>query len=114
MMETGPFGFRLLFFGHHSPYLSTVPKSPYAPCIPTRGTAVPSHPDWIHEVKHDGFRMIVARDNERVRLYTRGGYDWTKRYPLIVETALRIRSKQFVLDGGPCCSTPAGSATSTA
>jgi hypothetical protein len=34
-----------------------------------------------------------------VRLYTRNGYDWTKRYPLIVEAALRIRSSQFVLDG---------------
>ena len=76
-----------------------MPKSPYAPCIPTRGTVVPSHPDWVHEVKHDGFRLIVARDGDRVRLYTRNGYDWTDRYPLIVETAHRIRSRQFVLDG---------------
>jgi hypothetical protein len=54
-----------------------MPKSPYAPCIPTRGTKVPSHSDWIHEVKQDGFRLIVSRDGDRVRLYTRNGYDWT-------------------------------------
>jgi bifunctional non-homologous end joining protein LigD len=76
-----------------------MPKSPYAPCIPTRGTKVPSHSDWIHEVKQDGFRLIVSRVADRVRLFTRNGYDWTTRYPLIVEAARRIRTKQFVLDG---------------
>lgn len=76
-----------------------MPKRPFEPCIPSRGTRVPNHRDWIHEVKHDGFRLIVARDNNRVRLFTRNGHDWTDRYPLIVETALRIRSRQFVLDG---------------
>jgi bifunctional non-homologous end joining protein LigD len=57
-----------------------MPKTPYAPCIPTRSTKVPDHPDWIHEVKQDGFRLIVQRDHERVRLFTRNGYDWTTRY----------------------------------
>jgi len=46
-----------------------------------------------------GFRLIVQRDGNRVRLFTRNGYDWTNRYPLIVEAAHRIRTKQFVLDG---------------
>src|SRR4029450_800064 len=76
-----------------------MPKSPYAPCIPTRGTAVPAHSDWIHEVKHDGFRLIVQRDMDRVRLFTRNGCDWTSRYPLMVEGADRIRTNQFVIDG---------------
>lgn len=76
-----------------------MPKRQFEPCIPSRGTAVPAHPDWIHEVKHDGFRLIVARDGKRVRLFTRNGHDWTDRYPLIAETAMRIRAKQFVLDG---------------
>jgi bifunctional non-homologous end joining protein LigD len=74
-------------------------KTKFLPCIPTRGTKVPSHSDWIHEVKQDGFRLIVSRDGDKVRLYTRNGYDWTSRYPLIVEAARRIRTKQFVLDG---------------
>jgi ATP-dependent DNA ligase len=37
--------------------------------------------------------------DQRVRLITRGGYDWTKRYPWIVEVARNVRQKRFVLDG---------------
>lgn len=76
-----------------------MPKRVFQPCIPTRGTKVPAHPDWIHEVKQDGFRMIVSRDADRVRLFTRNGHDWTKRFPLIAETAHRMKTRQFVLDG---------------
>lgn len=65
----------------------------FVPCIPTRATKVPSHPDWLHEVKQDGFRLIVARNGDRVRLFTRNGHNWTNRYPLIVESALRIRTR---------------------
>jgi bifunctional non-homologous end joining protein LigD len=36
----------------------------------------------VHEIKHDGFRMMVRRDGGGVRLLTRRGNDWTKRYPL--------------------------------
>jgi bifunctional non-homologous end joining protein LigD len=71
----------------------------YEPCIPTRGTKVPSGPDWLHEVKHDGYRLIVQRDGDRVRLFTRNGHDWTRRYPWIVESALKNRQKHFVIDG---------------
>jgi ATP-dependent DNA ligase len=68
-------------------------------CLPTRGIKVPERPEWIHEVKYDGYRLRVERDRDRVRLITRGGYDWTKRYPWIVEAALKNRIKQFVIDG---------------
>jgi bifunctional non-homologous end joining protein LigD len=74
-------------------------KTSFEPCIPTRGTKVPAGPDWIHEVKHDGYRLIVHREGKRVRLFTRNGHDWTDKYPLIVQAALRIRSTSFVLDG---------------
>ncbi|WP_225132905.1 RNA ligase family protein [Bradyrhizobium yuanmingense] len=73
------------------------PKVDFA--IPVKGDRVPSGPDWLHEIKHDGYRMMLRRENDRVRLITKGGYDWTKRYPWIVETALKIRTSQFVLDG---------------
>jgi len=68
-------------------------------CIPTRGTAVPAGPDWYHEIKYDGFRLLVQRNGDRVRLITKGGCDWTKRYPWIVQAALKNRQKHFVLDG---------------
>jgi bifunctional non-homologous end joining protein LigD len=70
-----------------------------APRLPTRGTAAPAGPDWIHEIKHDGYRLTVHREGKRVRLFTPNGHDWTDRYPLIVEAADRIRISSFVLDG---------------
>jgi bifunctional non-homologous end joining protein LigD len=76
-----------------------MPNRLFEPCIPTRGTKVPASPDWIHEVKHDGYRLIVQRDGNRVRLFTRNGHDWTDRCPLIVESALKNRSSSFVIDG---------------
>jgi bifunctional non-homologous end joining protein LigD len=81
-------------------YLSrTVRQYEYQPCIPTRGTKVPSGPDWLHEIKHDGYRLIVQREGKRVRLLTRRGYDWSDRYPLITQAALRVRKESFVIDG---------------
>jgi ATP-dependent DNA ligase len=57
-------------------------RSMFEFCIPTKGTSVPSGPDWLHEVKHDGYRLRLERDGDRVRLITRGGYNWTDRLPL--------------------------------
>jgi ATP-dependent DNA ligase len=61
--------------------------------LPTRAVAVPSAPDWLHEIKFDGYRLRVERDGSRVRLITRGGYNWADRYPWIVEIAHRIRQR---------------------
>jgi ATP-dependent DNA ligase len=58
-------------------------------CLPTGAKIVPDGPDWIHEIKYDGYRLRVERDGDRVRLITRGGYDWTKRYTWIVEATRR-------------------------
>jgi bifunctional non-homologous end joining protein LigD len=68
-------------------------------CLPTRSKIVPDAPDRLHEVKYDGFRLLVHRDGDRVRLLTRNGHDWSGRYPWIVESALKNRTKQFVIDG---------------
>jgi ATP-dependent DNA ligase len=80
-------------------YLTAMRKTAFEPCIPTPGKLVPVGPDWIHEIKHDGYRLIVQRDGARVQLFTRNGHDWSGRYPLIVEAALRNRSTSFVIDG---------------
>ena len=74
-------------------------KTAFEPCIPTRGTTVATGNDWIHEIKHDGYRLIVQRDGQRVRLFTRNGHDWRDRFPLITEGALRNRNSSFVIDG---------------
>jgi bifunctional non-homologous end joining protein LigD len=69
------------------------------PCIPTRAAKPPAGSDWVHEIKHDGYRLIVRRDGDTVRLFTRRGYDWTGRYPAIARAALRLRAKSFTIDG---------------
>jgi bifunctional non-homologous end joining protein LigD len=53
----------------------------------------------VHEVKHDGYRLIVRRDGEAVRLFTRRGYDWTDRYPAISNAAAKLKARSFTLDG---------------
>ncbi|MCS3898452.1 hypothetical protein M2171_007585 [Bradyrhizobium japonicum USDA 38] len=68
-------------------------------CLPTAAKVVPAGPDWIHEIKYDGYRLRVERQGKTVRLFTRNGHDWTKRYPWIVEAALKNREQQFVIDG---------------
>jgi bifunctional non-homologous end joining protein LigD len=68
-------------------------------CLPTSAKAVPVGPEWFHEIKFDGYRLRLERDGDRVRLITKGGYDWTKRYPRIVEAARKNRQSRFVIDG---------------
>jgi ATP-dependent DNA ligase len=68
-------------------------------CIPASGTKVPAGPEWFHEIKYDGYRMRVERDRDSVRVISRGGNDWTSRFPWIGEAALRNRVRQFVIDG---------------
>lgn len=77
--------------------LQIMPKFEF--CIPTVGKAVPIGDDWFHEVKYDGYRLRIERDGPSVRLIIRGGHDWTRRFPWIVEAALKNRRKQFVIDG---------------
>jgi bifunctional non-homologous end joining protein LigD len=76
-----------------------MPKSASEPCIPTRGKTVPAGPARLHEIKHDGYLLIVQRDGKRVRLFTRNGHDWSDRFPLISGAALRNRNSSFVIDG---------------
>ena len=68
-------------------------------CIPTGAKVVPDGPDWLHEIKYDGYRLRLELDGDRVRPIKRGGYNWSDRYPWIVEAALKNRHRQFVIDG---------------
>src|SRR5947208_7231565 len=80
-------------------YLSRMRAAAFDPCMPTPGTKVANRPEWLHEIKHDGYRLIVQREGKRIRLFTRNGYDWSHRFPLIVRAALRNRQSSFVIDG---------------
>jgi bifunctional non-homologous end joining protein LigD len=59
----------------------------------------PSGPDWLHEIKHDGFRIIAWRDVNGVRLYTRNGYNFASRFPQIVEAVSKLKVRSCLIDG---------------
>jgi ATP-dependent DNA ligase len=69
------------------------------PCLPSRAERSPSDPGWVHEIKHDGFRMMVRRDAAGVRLLTRRGNNWTQRYPLIAAAVEALRVRSCLIDG---------------
>jgi bifunctional non-homologous end joining protein LigD len=50
------------------------------PCLPTRVDKPPVGLGWVHEIKHDGYRLIARKQDGRVRLFTRRGYDWTHKF----------------------------------
>ena len=77
----------------------TVSAGFIAPCLPTKTDKLPSGGQWLHEIKLDGFRIIARKDGPRVRLYSRPGNDLTRRFPLIVETLARLRSRSCIIDG---------------
>jgi len=66
------------------------------PCRPVVASQPPSGPGWAHELKHDGYRLQIHVRDGRVRLYTISGADWSKRYPLIGESAARIRGAAII------------------
>ena len=63
------------------------PSGFIAPCLPSKAARPPSGPLWVHEIKHDGYRLMVRRDGSRVRCFTRNGHDWADRFPAIVDAA---------------------------
>jgi bifunctional non-homologous end joining protein LigD len=77
----------------------TLPTGFIAPCLPTAAPNAPPGDQWLHEIKHDGIRVIARKDGARVRLYSRPGNDLTKRFPLIVEALARLRCRSCIIDG---------------
>jgi bifunctional non-homologous end joining protein LigD len=62
----------------------------------------PSGPQWVHEIKLDGFRMAARIDNGRVQLLTRTGLDWTAKYPTGIAALANVNVKTAYLDGELC------------
>ena len=76
------------------------------PCLPTISRSVPTGPQWAYEIKHDGFRFLAVRQRKQVRIYSRGGHDWSERLPAITEALLALPVRSVVLDGeGVICGT---------
>ena len=76
-----------------------LPAGFIAPCLPTKTDTLPSGGVWLHEIKHDGFRIIARKYFAEVKLYSRPGNDFTRRFPLIIEALARLRSLSCIIDG---------------
>ena len=69
------------------------------PCLPSPAKAPPSGPGWIHEIKHDGFRILARRDSAGVRLFTRNGNDFSSRFPFIAMAVSKLPVRSCLIDG---------------
>ena len=72
------------------------------PCLPPADRP-PSGSNWIHEIKHDGYRLMPRRDSVGIRLITRRGNDWSDRFPLVVEAVNHLKVRSCLIDGEVCC-----------
>jgi bifunctional non-homologous end joining protein LigD len=69
------------------------------PCLPVAATVPPAGPDWIHEIKHDGFRVMARRDGSKIRLISRNGRDLTYRFPLAAAAVAALPVGSCSIDG---------------
>jgi ATP-dependent DNA ligase len=59
----------------------------------------PQGDEWLHEIKFDGYRTQLIKDEDGIRLITKNGYDWTARYIHLAEEAEAIEAQSFIIDG---------------
>jgi len=78
-------------------------KAPYPafiePALATSIERVPSGDRWIHEIKFDGYRVLAHLVNEAVKIFTRRGNDWTKRFRKVADDAWHIAAGSAIIDG---------------
>jgi len=72
------------------------------PCRPTVAKQPPRGEGWVHELKHDGYRLQIHVRDGRVRLFTKNGAEWSERYSLVVKAAARIKGSA-VIDAEVVC-----------
>ena len=77
-------------------YLVVMLKNAFKPCIPTKAAKALDRPEWIREIKHDGYRLIVQRDGKRARLFSRNGYDSRIAPALLCSMVKRCRLASMV------------------
>ena len=81
------------------------------PTLPTATETAPSGAGWLHEIKHDGYRLQAHLENGRVKLFSRQGLDWTERFPVVVPALAEVPAKVAIIDGEVVVQTAAGVAS---
>jgi ATP-dependent DNA ligase len=74
-------------------------RSPFPPMEALSVDEIPVGDEWQYEPKWDGFRCLVFRDGDKVELQSKSGQPLTRYYPELVEAALKLKAKKFVIDG---------------
>jgi bifunctional non-homologous end joining protein LigD len=70
--------------------------------------APPAGDDWLHEIKHDGYRIVARIDEGEVQLVSRNGKDWTKEFPQVARAVGRLPAGTALLDGEVAAVLPSG------
>jgi bifunctional non-homologous end joining protein LigD len=78
------------------------------PCRPVLAKSPPAGPDWLHELKFDGYRLQVVKDGARVELLSKSGTTWTRRLAALAETLRAIPCRSAVIDAELCAVSDAG------
>src|SRR4051812_29549640 len=76
-----------------------LPPGFIVPCQPTPVARVPNGDGWLHELKHDGFRILAYKDGERVWLWSRNGRDWASEFVAITAAVRALPLGRVMLDG---------------
>jgi len=79
-------------------HLRALPAGFIEPCLPTKSPQPPLGTAWVHEIKHDGIRVIARKTELGVRLCSRPGNDLAQRFPLIADALARLRARSCILD----------------
>jgi bifunctional non-homologous end joining protein LigD len=69
------------------------------PCLALLRAKPPKGDDWVYEIKWDGYRLSVHIEPTGIRILTRGGHDWTHRFPAIKLAAMWLPVGSAILDG---------------
>jgi bifunctional non-homologous end joining protein LigD len=78
------------------------------PCLATLADKAPDSGNWIHEIKFDGYRLQARLDGGKVKMLTRNGLDWTRKFPAIVKAIGKLKAKQALIDGELVVDDPEG------
>lgn len=84
------------------------------PALAEERDGPPQGKGWLHEIKHDGYRMQARIDGGKVQLLTRTGLDWTKRFPTIAKALVQLPVSSALLDGEIVAQEDSGISTFTA
>ena len=76
-----------------------LPPGFIVPCQPIIARTVPAGDGWLHELKHDGFRIIAYKDGDRVWLWSRNGRDWSAEFVAITAAVRALPFRRVMLDG---------------